>query len=151
MSSKRTSRSKHPRGATQPDASKQAFGASAAEVEGSYIRWKLRDLDFEGPFGWHKLQHEGVARVHRVLGNVESMTWAEASTGGDPLKCEKVSSFSKDAKQRLVEIGQGDLDDLWRFKCGPLPRVWGRRVSDAFHVLWWDPDHLVTPSHKKHT
>ena len=32
-----------------------------------------------------------------------------------------------------------------------MPRIWGARRGDVFHVLWWDPEHEVWPSQLRYT
>lgn len=37
-------------------------------------------------------------------------------------------------------------DVLFRFRAGNLERVWGYRIVNIFHVLWYDPTHQIYPT-----
>jgi len=41
--------------------------------------------------------------------------------------------------------------DIFRFRFAGEQRLWGFRRGRVFHVVWWDPDHKVCPSEKRHT
>jgi hypothetical protein len=62
-----------------------------------------------------------------------------------------VSGIIPEARQRLLDFSLDDTDELWRFRFDGKTRLWGRREGSCFLVLWWDPDHMVCPSMKKHT
>jgi hypothetical protein len=40
---------------------------------------------------------------------------------------------------------------MFRFRLAGERRLWGYRVGRTFHVVWWDWDHKVYPTEKKHT
>jgi len=44
-----------------------------------------------------------------------------------------------------------DTTELYELHISGLKRVWGLRHEPAFWPLWWDPEHTVCPSKKKHT
>lgn len=62
-----------------------------------------------------------------------------------------IGALCLQARKRLSQIGQGDLDELTSLSLTGTQRVWGIRDVGVLTVLWWDPDHLVCPSLKKHT
>ena len=68
-----------------------------------------------------------------------------------PAKFEGIESLSRDAQARLEYLKRDDVDGLWCVRLSGLERVWGTRRGPVFNLLWWDPDHTVCPSHKKHT
>ena len=53
--------------------------------------------------------------------------------------------------QRLVEIKQDDLSQLFSLRISAKCRVWGILDGRVFKVLWYDPKHEVYPSTKGHT
>ena len=62
---------------------------------------------------------------------------------------QPISQICSDAQRRLaaIEYSRNFADDqLFRFRDGNLQRLWGFRVNEVFHVLWWDPSHRVCPS-----
>jgi hypothetical protein len=55
------------------------------------------------------------------------------------------------AQKRLVEIQQDDVDDLISLRLTGTMRVWGIRDRNILKILWWDPNHNVCPTQKRHT
>lgn len=87
--------------------------------------------------------------VAQKLRGYESMTWAEIQSRDHPVP---LGSLIAPARQRLVVLQLDDADGaLWRFQLDGLKRLWGIRDRSKFYVLWWDPEHLICPSKKKHT
>jgi hypothetical protein len=72
---------------------------------------------------------------------------------GDTLKSYPIENLpTRAAQQRLVDLNLDDQTALWRLRLTGTARLYGLMYDDAvFHVLWWDPDHKVWPSRKKHT
>jgi hypothetical protein len=52
---------------------------------------------------------------------------------------------------RLDVIGLADMTKISVFRVTGEKRLYGFRCSNVFHVVWWDPQHVVWPSRKKHT
>jgi hypothetical protein len=91
-------------------------------------------------------------RILRRLRDFESMTWAEMQQGKHcPAKEIPVAHLAPEAQARLSEIGHDDVDSLWELHLAGKPRLWGIRAQAVFHVLWFDLDHAVCPSHLRHT
>lgn len=93
---------------------------------------------------------EAIGLVLSRLKNFESMTWREidGNTGSHGVS---LSSLSKEARDRLEEIRQDDAPELFSLRITGAARVWGILDEEVFRVLWWDPNHQVCPSIKKHT
>ena len=79
----------------------------------------------------------------------ETMKWSEIVVSGS--HTIDIGSLSKEAQDRLEDIGQDDLDELFSLRVTGRGRLIGIREMDYFRILWWDPDHKVCPSKKKHT
>lgn len=77
------------------------------------------------------------------------MTWLDHGRKGSHLIA--VSDLAKNAQRRLEEIGQADVDEVYSLRFGGQKRIIGIRSGDALKILWWDPEHQVCPSQKKHT
>lgn len=94
---------------------------------------------------------------HRTLleriKNVESMTVQEVFHRGDePGKDYPLPNLpNKDALDRLRELTYDDRDQISRLRISGTGRLYGFREGVRFYALWWDPDHEVWPSKKKHT
>jgi hypothetical protein len=69
-------------------------------------------------------------------------------SGSHPIAIE---SLSKPAQQRLVAIQEDDIDVLMSFRITGPKRVFCIREREVMRVLWYDRDHQVCPSVKKHT
>lgn len=93
--------------------------------------------------------------------SVSSSTWQELGDmrTGDAGKRHRlhheipISSLPQAAQTSLSNRRLDEIvsDDLYRFRLNGTARLWGFREGDTFHVLWWDPDHEVYPSSKRHT
>jgi hypothetical protein len=88
-------------------------------------------------------------QVHVKLGDYEKMTWGEITGKGN--KRIPVDDICDDAKSRLVELQLDDAEELWELRLSGKERVWGMRIGTVYYLLWWDPNHTVCPSRKKHT
>jgi hypothetical protein len=114
--------------------------------------WRISLMEMFSPFGWRQIEPEKLVEVRAKLRDFESMTWYEILvTAKDRNHAVSVSKLCKEARDRLEEIDQGDLDELVSLRLSGAERVWGIRTGNVFHVLWWDPTHAVCPSPKKHT
>ena len=67
------------------------------------------------------------------------------------IKNIKIDSLCKEAQNRLIELRFDDLDELWEFRLSGKERIWGTRFGAVIDLIWWDPNHEVCPSKKKHT
>jgi hypothetical protein len=120
------------------------------EISGQPLAWRFSGCDSGGPFSWAGLAHgEPFREVIDRLHEFERMNWEEIKrTGSHPIeiwKCEKL------ARDRLAEIQQDDIDQLMSFRIGAKKRVWCIQDLNIMRVLWWDPEHEVCLSLKKHT
>ena len=63
-----------------------------------------------------------------------------------------LEGLSKEAKKRLSKLGlEEETDCLYSFAFDNTLRIIGLRCNDDFYILWYDQNHEVCPSHKKHT
>jgi len=81
------------------------------------------------------------------------MTWNEILITNKHQNHSSVSldKLGKDALDRLRKIKQDDVEALVSLHLSGKERVWGIRQGEVLKVLWWDAEHLVCPSLKKHT
>jgi hypothetical protein len=121
----------------------------APDYEGRFPLWAFRIVDLGGPWCWSALGGEELHAVLQRLKEVESMTWqAIAGTGSHAID---VSSLAKAARDRLVEIQQDDVDQVYSLRCTGRRRIFGIREGGVLRILWWDPEHQVCPAPLKHT
>jgi hypothetical protein len=55
---------------------------------------------------------------------------------------------SREARQRLTEIGRDDETTISRLEISGARRLYGFRKDNNFFALWWDPDHQIWPRSK---
>jgi len=55
------------------------------------------------------------------------------------------------AKERLEALRLVDMTQISRLRIGSQGWLYGVRTDNVFHVVWWDPQHEMWPSHTKHT
>jgi len=111
--------------------------------------WSFARLDVGGPWCFSKVAQSEITVVLSKLGHFEGMTWEEL--GHQKSHEVLVSQLAKQARDRLIELKQDDVDDLFSFRLEGSVRVWGIRRLNVIQVLWWDPEHKVWPYVKKHT
>ncbi len=113
-------------------------------------KWRVSYIDYEGPWGFNGLGNkEKLIDILDKLRNFEGMRWNEIPP--DRHHLIPITRICKEAKERLAMIGKDDYQDLFSFSLSGRERLWGIRQHEAFYILWWDPDHSVCPSLKKHT
>lgn len=146
---KRNRGKKQPRVAVEP-APEKFPKAAEPHVDGLPLAWRFSACDKGGSWAWTGLDAAGeYKRVMEKLHQFETMNWSEIGRDGShPIE---VSKLAKGARDRLTRIKQNDLDDLMSFRLTGKNRVWCVRDRNIMRVLWWDPDHTVCPSIKKHT
>lgn len=138
---------------------KPTFGAIVAELKKqpreeleprSDLRpvWKLARLDFGGPWCPKKIKSEVLVEITTKLGHLESQTWPVI---GKQSHNVVVGKLSPEAQHRLKELKLDDLGSIYSLRLSATERLWGILVHNTFSALWWDPDHQVCPSFKKHT
>jgi hypothetical protein len=115
--------------------------------------WRISKMEVGDPFGWHILDENEIQFVRDKLKEFESMTWDQIL-----IKAKKqnhsvsIDDLIKDAQRRLTEINLDDLDQLVSLHLSGRKRVWGYIVDQGvMNLLWWDPEHTICPSIKKHT
>ena len=114
------------------------------------MAWRLSDHDKGGPWSWSGLDDAPeYKRVMEQLHEFERMNW-NTIVGQGSHEIER-GRLAKQARDRLEEIGQDDVDHLMSFRLTGRNRVWCIRDRNIMRVLWWDPNHSVCPALKKHT
>lgn len=150
---KKGKRGKEPRikGGKEP-ANRQVRTGGSASSETDRMAWGFGKLDMEGPWGPLKIDADTWWKnLFPKLQNFETMTWADvqAASGGRSHGSNShfvpVENLSKNAKARLDELKQDDVDELFSLRLSGKERVYGIRDGRVLKVLWYDPDHEVYP------
>lgn len=135
----------------QPSAKKIPRVNAKLSDDTKTISWRFSKVDRNGSWkcSLKLLNEEKVKEIIRKLHDLDSMTWGDLK--GKRNHSIPVSGISKTAQKRLTEIQRDDIDDLFSIGLCGKERVFGIRDGDVFNILWWDPNHTVCPSIKKHT
>lgn len=118
-------------------------------VRGMTPLWSFRILDIRGPWCWGELGGDSLRSVLQRLKEFETMTWGEIE--GRDHHFVDVPGCCKKTRDRLVELRHDDADSLFSLRFTGKQRVFGIRDGQVLGILWWDPEHEVYPSAKKHT
>lgn len=112
------------------------------------IVWRFSSADLDGCWGWRSAAgKEWWKEIFPKLCHLETMTWAEinAASGGKkagnnnhPVQVHKLSD---EAKKRLYELGQDDLEELFSLRLTGTKRIYGIRDRRALKLLWYDKYH----------
>lgn len=105
-------------------------------------------MDLEGPFGWKRANAQDFQQIFDRLKSFETMTW-QAIDQTKSCGFMPVEQMSKEAQDRLEETGRDEYDALYKLRITQKGRLWGVRMEQVLHLLWWDPEHLVYPMNIK--
>jgi hypothetical protein len=143
---------KRPSALKEPIFSKQPFSSSIPQWGKMKLAWRISRLEMQDPFGWHEVDEEALGEIRNKLKWFESMTvnqvFVESKHINHSVPRDKLCS---EARKRLGELRLDDVDELHSLHLSGTKRVWGILTENILTLLWWDPDHEVCPSYKKHT
>ena len=106
-------------------------------------------MDIDGPWCFYRRGPDDLRTLIDGLRPFESKTWAEIEGQRDhAISCDSIMPTAQD---RLRAINQDDISDLFSLHLNGKIRIWGIRDGATFRLLWWDPDHQICPSVKRHT
>jgi len=111
--------------------------------------WQFYQLDWDGP--WGCVDAKKWQEILQKLGHFETRTWADIKSDGNNHAVEIQNSPNPSVPKRLLEIHLDDIDELFSLRLSGKERVWGILEGHILKILWWDPNHEVWPSTKKHT
>jgi hypothetical protein len=124
--------------------------ARPLETDDGCLIIRFNQIDVAGPFSMANASSADLVRIMAAVKQFETMRPLDAFSG-QPGKDYKTAELpSKQTRDRLIELEHDD-EDIACLRLSGTGRLWGFRRGRYFHVLWWDPDHQVWPSRKKHT
>lgn len=143
-------KNKNPKQNFQPNSQKTPRQSRNFNGDARSIVWSFSLIDTEDRWAFHKIKE---TRLHTLLTkefkNKEGLNWAQLQKNGS--HNIKLEELSKGARKRLEDIKQDDLDELFSLRFSGKERLWGIRENNILKILWWDPEHEICPSPKKHT
>ncbi len=109
------------------------------------------DLNANPQWAFHP-DGEHAPELFAFLCAMARLTWREIETM--KAKSHKrhhdqdVESICADAKRdfKRSKLGETFGESIFRFRVDGEKRLWGFRKGATFHVIWWDPGHLVYPT-----
>lgn len=132
-----------------PQVQKWPKTKSEPQFLGGFLSWRFGSADKGGPFAWSSLPDDRYREVMEKLHSFETMKQDDITKSGS--HSIETYNLSKEAKDRLTEIKLDDIDEIMSFRMNGKGRVICHSDGSLMRILWWDPDHLVCPSKKRHT
>jgi hypothetical protein len=110
-------------------------------------------FDIDSQWCISKIRPDEMRTLFNRIRSIATMTVIEAFNYGDePGKDYSIDDLpSRAARERLVELEYDDEDQISRLRVTGCGRLYGFRRDERFYALWWDPEHAIYPSRKKHT
>ena len=125
------------------------IGASAKE-ERPLVAWRFSTHDKGGRWAWTNLSNlSEYKETIEKLYSFETMDLTTINRAGSHRV--ELARLSKEARKRLEKIRQDDVDHLMSFRLSGKKRIWCIDDINIMNILWWDPNHTVCPSLKRHT
>jgi hypothetical protein len=140
---------KHPYHKENPSQEKYPRGGEKVEKIVDLISWHIRTIDKEGPWRWKQIDGLTLDDILLKMSDFETMKWSEILNRNN--HAISTSKICQEARKRLVALKQDDVDELVSLHLTGRKRVWGIRDQNILKILWWDSDHTVCPSLKRHT
>lgn len=150
-------KNKKPAWKAEPQPAKEVrFQTTPESTNQQTPAWQFHKRDREhAAWGWDRLSHQEFCDlVYDKLANFESMTWDEilkAAGGrnrGNNSHNVTLEKCCKDARDRLAELMQDDIDELFSLRLTGTHRLWGIKEGRVLRFIWNDPDHSVYPLSK---
>ncbi len=113
------------------------------------LEFRAGQMDMRGPWGWNQFDPSLLQDLLHKIFDSQKLTWQTLRDNGSHLV--QVSNLCSQAQRRLLELRKDDCDELFSLRVTGRQRIWGIKDCSILWLLWWDPEHEVCPSHKKHT
>ena len=144
MRNKQSSRKRNPK------AQKKARFDTGLTTQNKKLIWEVSKIDANGQWGWDKIDCPYFLKyIWKKMCNFETMTWGEIL--GRNHHMIAVTDIIKPAQKRLQELKHDDVEELASFHVTGVQRLWAIRLGNMSYLLWWDPNHEICPSYKRHT
>ena len=112
--------------------------------------WEVSKIDDDSPWGWNQIDCPYFLKnIWKKMRDFETMTWGEILNRNH--HAIAVNRIIEDAQKRLRELGHDDVEELVSFRLTGRQRLWAIRLGNVSSLLWWDPNHEICPSYKRHT
>jgi len=148
---KQQPRAPKPVGKTVPSKERIKAALPSAGNSDERISWRFTHFDWDGP--WTFADLDEFRSVEKELRDFETMTINELfHNGKEPGKRYEVARIPEpEALARLEVLKLADQDEICRLRVSGTKRLYGFLVGTVFHMVFWDPEHQVWLTEKKHT
>ncbi len=145
-------KTKQPRISKEPNPKKRpAIENWPLSNDSGQVFWSFSLIDCDGRWGFNSIcKNEFHHLITSEFKSKEGISWSALKSNGGSHSVEK-SKLIKAAQDRLADIHLDDIDELFSMRFTNKKRMWGIREGNVFKLLWWDPEHEIYPSLKKHT
>jgi hypothetical protein len=118
------------------------------------VSWNVDNADVLEAWSWGVMRQwsddDWNETILPKLEQFKVLTWAEidklsSDTGHKMHHSTATSLICDEAQLRLWDIEKHE-DNMFRFRLGNLPRLWGFKRGAEFQVLWYDPTHQIYPT-----
>lgn len=139
-------------------ADKRTIKKTGESSNNKKVVWRFDMIDRSGKFAFDlnrkDFRHKDF--MEKLIA-YSSMTWRDVTSqthdeGKSKHHFLSADSLSREALERVKarELDES-LDAIFSFALENKLRIVGVRIDENFHVLWYDPEHEICPSSKKHT
>jgi hypothetical protein len=136
-----------------PSAPAPRAGANPGSIYQMMMTWTDVDSDKSGHWSWGHARDWGQPAwdgiISPKLAQWQQLLWREiealTTDSGHRMHHEMpTESICDEAQVRLMEIGHY-VDNVFRFRLANMRRLWGYRIVNRFHIVWYDPQHNIYP------
>lgn len=137
-----------------PDGKEPRPGADPASIHQMVMAWTPDNADVKDQWTWGQARQWAQEDWDKIilpkLTSWETMKWYEieaaiTDSGRRMHHFMDTDTICSEAQTRLVEI-EYDGDSIYRFRLGNKRRLWGHRIVEKFHIVWFDPEHKIYPT-----
>jgi len=125
---------------------------SGSRLRDDHVSWRFEFLGTEPIYGIGGLCGDDSAALIKRLCALENTRINELfHSSDDTIKDYNVDKIPNAKASKRLADQYPDQTKIYRLRCGGKKRLYGFLAENVFHALWWDPDHEIWPTKKKHT
>lgn len=104
----------------------------------------------DSQYGWDHLKGN-LPYIVEKLHNLEVQTWNEILIiNRERNHSISIDSINSEARKLLIK-NKEDVELVYSLRLSSTERLFGIIDHGMFDIMWWDPNHEICPSPKKHT
>lgn len=113
--------------------------------------WRFARSKQYDEFGWTSMKNNLSYLISR-LHDLETQTWSDIFKDRKKHHPIEVSKLIPEA-QKLLTVNREDIDEVFSLHISAKERLFGiiEPGVGVLDIIWWDPEHKICPSNKKHT